>query len=98
MFDSPEGKPVFSQWKSIQIELPPIGELLWFWDGRFMWIGERGQSKSETWAWSATLDAIWQEESLWRNGEKIPGTFCPIFWMDFGFGEQPEEILVEIEQ
>lgn len=71
------------QWKQITDDpktLPPVGAIVWLYDGRNMWIGGRGTTDISDWAWGNTYGSIWLAGTEWDGEIETDDEYKPTHW------------------
>ena len=70
-----------NNWNPISIAtLPPLGEIVWLWDGKTIWLGGCADD-CDGWLWGNTYGHIWHNGTKWDGEIETDDDYKPTHWM-----------------
>ena len=60
---------------------PKLGDIVWLWDGKTIWVGGREMIDSECWLWGNTYGSMWYNGEKWEADLESDDDYNPTHWL-----------------
>lgn len=70
-----------ADWLKVTEDNPKLGDIVWLWDGKTIWIGGREMVDSEYWLWGKTYGSTWHNCEKWDADLETDDDYKPTHWL-----------------
>ena len=70
-----------ADWLEVTEDNPKLGDIVWLWDGKNIWVGGREMIDNEDWLWGNSYCSMWHNGQEWDADLETDDDYKPTHWL-----------------